>query len=325
MSSIEKAIERLAKSKAAGADKPDRTKPVQKDADTTVSRKEHASDQREVRSPAPPEVKTPASREVRTPQTAVSKATAPESVAKDSSQNKKITLDYKALSAMGYVVPDSENKQLAEEYRIIKRPVVRNAFGKGAAPIEHGNLVSIASSLPSEGKTFTALNLGLSIASEMDATVLLIDGDVLKASLSKLIGVEANRGLIDLLEDPTCTVSDVIIDTQNPKLKVIPAGTSSTQSTELLASQAMERLLAELAERYRDRIILFDSPPILATSEASVLNHLMGQVLLVVEAGNTPVDAVKDSVGRLDTDKAIGLILNKSRDSKTGGYLGSYY
>ena len=311
MSSIEKAIERLAKSKVANAEKAKAPKPERTEPEATAGAQVKASAvEKAFTSPAQAEVSKPA---------------APESVEKAKNPNKKIILDYTALSAMGYVVPDSDSKQLAEEYRIIKRPVVRNAFGKGAAPIEHGNLVSIASSLPSEGKTFTAFNLGMSIASEMDATVLLIDGDVLKASLSKLIGAEANRGLIDLLEDPSCSVSDVILDTQNPKLKIIPAGTSSTKSTELLASEAMERLLCELAERYKDRIILFDSPPILATSEASVLNHLMGQVLLVVEAGGTPVDAVHDSIGRLDTDKAVGLILNKSRDSKTGGYLGSYY
>lgn len=309
MSSIEKAIERLAKSKAASAKRTDGEK---------------SEVRADVGAPVKPSVIESSASAIVPPKAASTPGTAAVSPNKP---NGKLILDYSALGALGYVVPDSKesNKQLAEEYRIIKRPVVMNAFGKGAAPIEHGNLISISSSLPSEGKTFTALNLGLSIASEMDATVLLIDGDVIKASLSKLIGAEQNRGLIDLLEDPECSVSDVILDTQNPKLKIIPAGTRSAKSTELLASQVMERLLSELAERYKDRIILFDSPPILATSEASVLNHQMGQVLLVVEAGSTPVDAIKDSVSRLDTDKAVGLILNKSRNSKVGGYLGSYY
>jgi len=302
MSSIEKAIERLAKSKAASPKQPDSAR--------------HAGDVA-----SEPLHQTPGQPGL----TGQESGRHPAAEAEDRRPNQKISLDYAALSALGYAVPDTDSKQLAEEYRIIKRPVVMNALGKGAAPIVHGNLVSIASSLPSEGKTFTALNLGMSIASEMDATVLLIDGDVIKASLSKLLGVDNNRGLIDLLEDPKCTIKDVILDTQNPKLKIIPAGTRSVKSTELLASQAMERLLSELAERYRDRVILFDSPPILATSEASVLNHLMGQVLLVIEAGSTPVQAVRDSIGRLDTNKAIGLILNKSRNSKAGSYLGTYY
>ncbi|MCU7918150.1 MAG: XrtA-associated tyrosine autokinase [Candidatus Thiodiazotropha sp. (ex Epidulcina cf. delphinae)] len=238
---------------------------------------------------------------------------------------KKIQLDYESLAKVGYIVPDSGNKQLSEEYRIIKRPLIMNALGKGAAPIEHGNLISISSSLPAEGKTFTALNLALSMATELDSTVLLIDGDVLKSSMSKLLGIERERGLIDLLEDRRCKVSDVIIHTQIPRLKVISAGNRSEKSTELLASKEMERLLNELAERYRDRIIIFDSPPVLATSEAVVLNLHMGQILLVVEAGQTPVDAIKDALSRLDDEKAIGLVLNKSREGTSKNYYGTYY
>ena len=311
MSSIEKAIERLAKSKAANP------KPA---VDRSIN---------DTGATAPIGTEASVSGQVRTPK-AVPDAQSPDlgsGVAAESAKvpNARITLDYQALAKLGYVVPDNDNKQIAEEYRVIKRPIVMNAFGKGAAPIPHGNLVSIASSLPSEGKTFTALNLGLSISSEMDSTVLLIDGDVIKSSLTKLIGAESRRGLIDLLEDSNCKVSDVILDTQNPKLKIIPAGTNSAHSTELLASKAMERLLTEFADRYKDRIILFDSPPMLATSEAAVLNHLMGQVVMVVEAGNTPVDAIKDSLSKLDQDKAIGLVLNKSRTSKVGNYFGTYY
>ncbi|MCU7810726.1 MAG: XrtA-associated tyrosine autokinase [Candidatus Thiodiazotropha sp. (ex Notomyrtea botanica)] len=317
MSSIEKAIERLAKSKVANADSVAGRAATQADEGSKGS-SGAVGDSKDLSSD-----KTQASKSIPGSSSLGRMEKVSGSVKK--SPNNKLTLDYRVLSDLGYAVPESENKQLLEEYRIIKRPVVMNAFGKGAAPIPHGNLVSIASSLPAEGKSFTAMNLGLSIASEMDATVLLIDGDVIKASLTKLLGAENKRGLIDLLEDPNCAVGDVILDTQNPKLKIIPAGTSSTKSTELLASQAMERLLTELAERYSDRIILFDSPPILATSEARVLNHLMGQVLLVVEAGQTPVGAVKDSLSRLDADKAIGLVLNKSRSSKVGSYFGTYY
>ncbi len=314
MSSIEKAIERLAKSKSKTSDRSQETAKATSPEKAESSLAKAASvDQAQVKQAEP------------VTQAASQKSAGQAKKSRNKEENAKIKLDYQMLANMGYAVPGSDNKQLLEEYRIIKRPVVLNAFGKGAAPIHHGNLVSIASSLPSEGKSFTALNLGLSISTEMDATVLLIDGDVIKASLSRQIGVENRRGLIDLLKDQSCDVSDVILDTQNPKLKVIPAGASSSKSTELLASKAMERLLTELAERYPDRIILFDSPPILATSEARVLNHLMGQVLLVVEAGSTPVTAVKDSLSRLNQDKAIGLILNKARNSKVGSYYGTYY
>ncbi|MES9847362.1 MAG: protein tyrosine kinase, partial [Candidatus Thiodiazotropha sp.] len=129
----------------------------------------------------------------------------------------------------------------------------------------------------------------------------------------------------DLLEDKSCTVGDVILETQIPRLKVISAGKRSEKSTELLASKEMEEFLTEVAVRYQDRIIIFDSPPMLSTSESIVLNQHMGQVLVVVEAGGTPVEAIKDTLSRLDSDKAIGLVLNKSREVKGDNYYGTYY
>jgi receptor protein-tyrosine kinase len=313
MSSIEKAIERLAKNKTERHKSKHEVDPVD-----AISRQNTA-----VTASPPAEQVGPAAK---AEQQRAAKPTPPDSKASASGKKaKKIRLDYESLSRVGYIVPHSGNKQLSEEYRIIKRPVIMNALGKGAAPIEHGNLVSISSSLPSEGKTFTAFNLALSISTELDSTVLLIDGDVLRCSLSTLLGIEKEKGLIDLLEDKNCSVGDVILETQIPRLKVVAAGKRSEKSTELLASKEMEELLTELAVRYHDRIIIFDSPPVLSTSESIVLNQYMGQVLVVVEAGGTPTEAIKDTLSRLDSDKAIGLVLNKSRDTKGENYYGTYY
>jgi exopolysaccharide/PEP-CTERM locus tyrosine autokinase len=319
MSSIEKAIERLEKSKA-------KKKPVEqaavevepeKAASAEVAKNQTLAPSLPVEEMALTSEKTSTPDKVSTPHQ--------ETIGASNKEAKRINLDYESLSNNGFIVPHAGNKQLSEEYRIIKRPLIRNALGKGAAPITHGNLVSIASSLPSEGKTFTAMNLALSIATELDTTVLLTDGDVLKYSLSRLLGIENEPGLIDLLSSKQTSVSDVIIHTQIPRLKLIAAGHRSEKSTELLASKEMERLLDELSNRYSDRIIIFDSSPILATSEAAVLNQHMGQILLVVEAGETPVDAIKDSLSRLDQEKAIGLVLNKSREDKGSNYYGTYY
>ena len=315
MSSIEKAIERLEKSKAEKKSVDRSAVEVEPEKTATPE----AAPSETVAASQPVEEKVSAAAEEKA--SPAVEETANESI----EEAKRINLDYEALSSNGFIVPHSGNKQLSEEYRIIKRPLIRNALGKGAAPITHGNLVSIASSLPSEGKTFTAMNLALSIATELDTTVLLIDGDVLKYSLSRLLGIQNEPGLIDLLSQKECNVSDVIIHTQIPRLKLIAAGHRSEKSTELLASKEMERLLDELSNRYSDRIIIFDSSPILATSEAAVLNQHMGQILLVVEAGETPVDAIKDSLSRLDQEKAIGLVLNKSREDKGSNYYGTYY
>ncbi|MBT3011337.1 MAG: XrtA-associated tyrosine autokinase [Candidatus Thiodiazotropha sp. (ex Lucina aurantia)] len=314
MSSIEKAIERLAKTKSnkGNANESAKTADVT-NRDRTIEKAKPVLEQTASVMPAA------GGQQSAEPTIPVSR----EPVARSSA--KKIHLDYESLSRVGYIVPHSGNKQLSEEYRIIKRPVIMNALGKGAAPIEHGNLISISSSLPSEGKTFTAMNLALSISTELDSTVLLIDGDVLRCSLSTLLGIEKEKGLIDLLEDKSCTVGDVILETQIPRLKVISAGKRSEKSTELLASKEMEEFLNEVAVRYQDRIIIFDSPPMLSTSESIVLNQHMGQVLVVVEAGGTPVEAIKDTLSRLDSDKAIGLVLNKSREVKGDNYYGTYY
>ncbi|MBT2971413.1 MAG: hypothetical protein B6D72_18170 [gamma proteobacterium symbiont of Ctena orbiculata] len=317
MSSIEKAIERLAKTKSDKNRANERISPAEVEAQEKTA---------VPASTVPEQAATTLADKV----SQVAEPTVPLGKEKEQSpaqrsKAKKIHLNYESLSKVGYIVPHSGNKQLSEEYRIIKRPLIMNALGKGAAPIEHGNLISVSSSLPSEGKTFTALNLALSISTELDSTVLLIDGDVLRYSLSKLIGIENEMGLIDLLEDKSCTVGDVILETQIPRLKIIAAGKRSDKSTELLASKEMEELLDELAVRYQDRIIIFDSPPVLSTSESIVLNQHMGQILVVVEAGKTPVEAIKDTLSRLDQEKAIGLVLNKSREARGDNYYGTYY
>jgi len=242
------------------------------------------------------------------------------------------SLDLSTLPDSRYLIPGCNNRTLSEEYRSIKRPVIMNALGKGAAPVERGNLIAVTSSLPGEGKTYTALNLALSMAAELNSTILLIDGDILRSSLSSLLGIEKHRGLTDLLTDPSIQIRDVLISTKLSKLKVIAAGTRFDNSTELLASDAMERLVLEMGQRYSDRIILFDTPPLLATNEARVLMHLMGQVLLVVEAGKTSLEALKDSLSHISSNKVIGMVLNKTNTrfgrgsyGGYGSYSGGYY
>lgn len=220
-------------------------------------------------------------------------------------------VNVKMLEQEGLLVPEQGGHALAEEYRMIKRPLLLNAFGKGAAPIHHGNLVMVVSALSGEGKTFTTLNLSMSIAMERDTTVLMVDSDVLKPTLSQMLGLGRHIGLTDLLQDDGLSLADAIVNTDIPKLKVLPAGKTNVHSTELLASRRMESLASELSSRYPDRIVLFDSPPLLVTSQASVLSHQMGQVLLVVEAGRTSQAAVKEALGMLPTGKVIGLVLNK--------------
>ncbi len=238
--------------------------------------------------------------------------------------NEILNIDIGRLKSLGYISPDDMTSQIAEEYRNIKRPILKNAFGKGAAPIEQGNLIVILSAVPGEGKTFTSLNLAISIAMERNTTALLVDTDVTNPSLSRLFNLDNEPGLLDVLSDDTLDVGNIIHNTNISSLSVIPAGQSNPYAAELLSSKRMYQFVNEIVERYSDRIVLFDAPPILATSHASVLAQIAGQIMIVVEAGKTLETTIKDAVSKIDSDKVVGLILNKSRAASKGGYYGYY-
>ena len=226
---------------------------------------------------------------------------------------RSVTLDFERFRAKGLLTPDAQRTRLKEDYRYIKRPVLLNADGKGAMTVTHPNLVMVTSALPGEGKTFTACNLAMSIASERNRTVLLIDADVLKPAVAQTLGFEAELGLVDYLVDDRLQLPDLLVDVNVPSLTILPAGSPYHLSAELLAGTRMRELAAELSARYPDRIVIFDSPPLLMTTEASILASLMGQVLLVVEAGRTPQSQVKDALTQLHADQLVGFVLNKSR------------
>lgn len=240
-------------------------------------------------------------------------------------EQSRIDLDLEKLKAMGLVTPDAERSQLAEEFRHIKRPLLLNAFGEGALQASNRNLIMVTSASPNEGKTFTAVNLALSIALERDRTVLLVDADVARPSVARVLDFPGTAGIVDYLADHDRRLSDLILQTSIPKLRILPAGRRHAHSTELLASEAMLQLVQELAQRYPDRVVLFDSPPLLATSEAAVLAGLMGQVVMVVEADQTKREELKEALMLLDSKQYVGLVLNKS--SKPFGadyYYGGY-
>ncbi len=237
------------------------------------------------------------------------------------------TVDLARLKLAGALTPDAGRSKIAEEYRLIKRPLLINAFGHGGnPPVPNGNLIMVTSSIPGEGKSFTAINLAISMATELESTVLLVDADVTKSSVVRYLGLEANKGLLDVLRDPNVELSDALIKTDIAKLTVLPAGRSFAHATELLASSAMKDFVQDISSRYPDRIIIFDCPPILATSEATVLASYMGQIVFVVEAERTPQEAVKDALAHLSDCEHVGLLLNKAPSRSMGGdYYGYGY
>jgi protein-tyrosine kinase len=235
-------------------------------------------------------------------------------------QHAPVAVDRTALRAAGLLPPEHQERQVADQFRQIKRPLIANAMGRGAKKISHGHLIMTASALPNEGKTFTSINLALSLALEKDITVLLVDADVAKRHLSKIFGVEKEPGLLDALKDDSLDLESLVIPTDTPGLSLLPAGHRTDTATELLSSSHMERTVARLGASSPNRIVLLDSPPLLLTSESRALASVVGQVVLVVAAGRTPQQAVIDAVGYVPADKSVGFILNQCNVRANEGY-----
>jgi len=238
---------------------------------------------------------------------------------------KQVKLDLSGLRDAGLVDPlSNKTNRTTEEFRRIKRPLLMHVRGEGATVVDNANMIMVTSALAGEGKTFTSINLAMSIAMEMDKTVLLIDADVAKPDVTTRLGVEAEKGLIDVLLEDGLTLPDVLLRTDIPKLTLLPSGSRHIHSTELLASERMRQLTLELSSRYSDRIVIFDSPPLLLTSEARVLAGLMGQVVLVTEESRTPQHAVKEAAEMLNDNEIVGIVMNKGTHRKDSDSYGGY-
>jgi protein-tyrosine kinase len=237
-----------------------------------------------------------------------------------------IHLDAAHLVARGCLTSAEINTPLAMEFRRAKRPLLHNVKAEIQA---HGhpnrrNLILITSAVPGEGKSFVSTNLALSIASEIDQTVLLIDADVMRRGAASTLGLEHTSGLLDVVAGER-TVEEVLLHTSIPSLTFIPAGTTRPNADELYASDAMRLLIEEIGTRYADRIILIDSPPVLATNVPSILVKMIGQVLFVVEADRTPQHIVIDALQQLEGCDQIGLLLNKGSRRLSGHAYGYGY
>ncbi len=239
-------------------------------------------------------------------------------------ESRHIDIDLARLAAMGYLTPDTPRAQIADEFRVIKRPLLVNVHGKSAPSMSRANLIMVTSSLPGEGKTFVSVNLAISLAMELDKTVLLVDADVSRPSVLKRLGLPPSPGLLDILTNPSLQVADVMMRTNIDKLTLLPSGKANGRATELLASDSMDRLLDELATRYSDRIVVFDAPPLLPSTESRALASYMGQVVVVVEADRTPQKSLNQALATIESCPVVLPLLNKIGRSEVGAYYGYY-
>lgn len=240
---------------------------------------------------------------------------------------KTLTLDLESLDERGFVSVSNARKLINEEYREIKRKLLKNAFGALSKTLNNSNIIMVSSARPSEGKTFTAINLALSIASEQDKTVLLVDADVLKPNVTRTLRVDHQDGLMEYLLDEDKDIADVLYRTNVDKLRIIPAGQTHHLSTELLASERMAYTIDEFSNRYPDRIVIIDTPPLVGINESAVLASFAGQAVIVTEEGRTKLNDINSIVDRLNPDMAVGFVVNKAvnESAENGNYYGYYY
>lgn len=239
--------------------------------------------------------------------------------------SQKVDLLERLLDLNMLVSGSDIGREIHDDYRRIKRPLVANASGRNKAMVERGNLILVTSSVPGEGKSYTSVNLALSISQEMDNTVLLVDCDVAKQGVSRILGIENMSGLVDVLEKDDLNIGDVMLQTDIPNFRVVSAGKQHEYVAELLSSYRMSDLVNELASRYSDRIIILDGPPLLPTPQTQILAGLVGQVVFVIEAGKTPQALVEEALEMLPEEQAVGLVLNKNEGLSGSGYYYGYY
>lgn len=238
--------------------------------------------------------------------------------------SRRVVVDFEKMRRAGIVTHQDERTRIAEEFRLIKRPLLLKAFRRGHDAVKNGHLIMVTSANPGEGKTFTALSLAMSIASEPDLTVLLVDANIADPTIPAMMGIECDKGLVDLLETDDLDVADVMLRTDLDNLSIIPAGRSHSLATELLASDRMTRFISDVTRRYPDRVIIMDAPSVLASSQTGVLALHAGQIVFVVEAEHTSQEDVRNALHMIEVCKHVGLILNKTRSRQVSEKLGTY-
>ncbi len=306
MSIIEKAVNSLGKNDKSGETDEIASGSSQRQPTDTVQRSEHTG----------AVAKTQRSSE-QLQQSPVERSTAPRTQAgiRTGDNPRFAKIPFKELRDQGMLTPQIPRSAIAEEYRTIKRPLLTNITGDSVTPpIPHGNLIMVTSALEGDGKTFSSISLALSIAMEQDKTVLFVDADTAKAEAGRVLGVPTDApGLIEMLESSSSVPEDYIIETNVEKFRILPAGDLHTHANELLASDRMRQLMVQLSEEEPDRVIVFDSPPLLLTTESAVLAGFMGQIVFVVSADMTPQYAVTQAIEYIGEDKMVGMVLNRAR------------
>ena len=211
------------------------------------------------------------------------------------------------------IIAATKSKEAYEYYRFLKTQILHRMEKNG------WNCLLITSALPGEGKTLTAINLGITLAREITKTVLLMEADLRNPSIAELLQISVQKGLANYLMEEDCPLSECLVNPGFERLVILPAGKIVQDATEIMGSPKMQSLLQEVKNRYKDRYILIDSPPLLTFADALTLSPYVDAVLLVVEVYKTTIDQVKRALELLERP-LLGIVLNKAAMPEKPGY-----
>ena len=227
---------------------------------------------------------------------------------------REIAVEKRTLIESGLLDPDYARKHLSRVYRDIKTTLLTSMVDDPASRIRRGNLIMVSSAEVGEGKSFISLNLSISLAAESGFSVVLVDSNSSQPRLSEVIGTGTEKGWVDLLDNPSLDVTQLISPTDIPDLSVLLAGKKDDQAAEMLASDKATEFFDDLSTADPKRIFIFDSPPMLSSKEASALAEQVGQILFVVKAGKTPQRSVLQALDKLNRNRPISIVLNQIVD-----------
>jgi exopolysaccharide/PEP-CTERM locus tyrosine autokinase len=250
---------------------------------------------------------------------------APRPRSRAAGESRSVAIDRRMLAEKGLLVPGAPIGALVEEFRQVKRQLLQTARLVKKVDGDRSRTILVCSAKPNDGKTYCAVNLAIAMAAERDVEVLLVDADFAKPDVMKRLGLNDGPGLLDALADPTIDIEACVVTTDIPQLSLLPAGTKSNTDTELLASRRTGEIIAALLAADPRRLVIFDSPPALAATPASVLANHAGQVMLVVRADSTGEGDLREAVTLLEGCEHIQLVLNAVSFAPGGRRFGSYY
>ena len=205
-----------------------------------------------------------------------------------------------------YIVTVTQADSLiAEEYRRLKSLLIRETKA------DFLNSIMVTSSVEGEGKTLTSINLAITLAQEIDHSILLVDADLRKPMIHNYLGITCKYGLSDYLSGDV-PISDLLVKTGIGNLVLLPAGSTVNNPVELLASEKMLSLIKELKQRYMDRYVIIDTPPILAYAEAIAIGSAVDGVIFVVKERGPQKKLVENALSQIKKLNILGIVLNHS-------------